>query len=230
MQVSIDRTLAEVVNEEPGAARVLESFGLDYCCGGRQALGSACTQRGIDPGVVVDALAGMEPSAVVDWAAMGPVELVDHIDTTHHTYLHAELPRLDALAAKVAGVHGARHPELVEVRAVYETLRADLEPHLLKEERVLFPMIRELAMAGAAPAFHCGSIRNPIRVMLAEHDTAGELLTTLRSLTGGYVTPADGCASYRMLYAGLAELEADTHLHIHKENNVLFPAVIALEG
>jgi regulator of cell morphogenesis and NO signaling len=101
-------------------------------------------------------------------------------------------------------------------------------------------MIRELAgaatastagTAGAAPgpAFPCGSIRNPIRVMLAEHDTAGELLATLRSLTGGYVTPADGCASYQMLYAGLAELEADTHLHIHKENNVLFPAVVTLE-
>ncbi len=191
-------------------------------------MGDACSRRGVAPSVVLDRLAGLKPSAPIDWAGMGPVELADHIEATHHAFLHAELPRLDALAAKVAGAHGARHPELVDVRAIYQTLRADLEPHLLKEERVLFPMIRELA-AGAAPAFSCGSIRNPISRMMAEHDTAGDLLATLRSVTGGYVPPADGCASYRTLYAGLAELEADTHLHIHKENNVLFPTVVALE-
>ena len=100
----------------------------------------------------------------------------------------------------------------------------------MKEEQVLFPMIRELAGAAEPPEFHCGSLQNPISVMLAEHDRAGDLLTTLRSLTDGYVAPADGCASYRALYAGLAELEADTHLHVHKENNLLFPAVVALEA
>jgi regulator of cell morphogenesis and NO signaling len=133
------------------------------------------------------------------------------------------------LAAKVESVHGDRHPELHEVRRLVEAIRADLEPHLRKEEQVLFPMVRELAAATSAPSFHCGSLRNPITVMGIEHDRAGDLLAELRAATRHYRTPEDGCASYRALYAGLAELEADTHLHVHKENNVLFPAALAAE-
>jgi regulator of cell morphogenesis and NO signaling len=227
---TIDRSLAEVVSADPASARVLESFGLDYCCGGRRSLGDACSEAGVDPEVVLDALANIEPGPAPDWASMGPAELVEHLETTHHAYLHTELERLDALAEKVAGVHGSRHPETVEVRAVYKKLRADLEPHLLKEERVLFPMIRELATSSVAPSFQCGSVWNPISVMMLEHDRAGELLATLRTVTNGYQTPADGCASYRALYEGLAQLETDTHLHVHKENNLLFPAVVALEA
>jgi len=154
---------------------------------------------------------------------------VDHLEATHHAYLSEALPRLVALADKVAGVHGAIHPELTAVAELVHELRDDLEPHLLKEEQVLFPMIRDLAVAMAAPEFHCGSLSNPIRVMLTEHDTVGELLAALRARTDSYRVPDDGCASYQALYAGLAELEADTHLHVHKENNVLFPAVLETE-
>jgi len=228
-RVTTDQTLAEVVNASGGSARILESFGLDYCCGGARRLDDACSEAHLDPTVVVDALANLTPAPEPDWTSMAPVELVDHLESVHHAYLHTELGRLDALAEKVTEVHGDRHPELHEVRATYQALRADLEPHLMKEERVLFPMIRELATAAAAPDFHCGSLQNPISVMLTEHDRAGELLATLRTQTDGYRTPADGCASYRAFYDGLAELEHDTHLHVHKENNVLFPAVIALE-
>src|SRR4029450_945191 len=106
---------------------------------------------------------------------------------------------------------------------------ADLEPHMLKEERVLFPMIRELTRSPAMPSFHCGTLRNPISVMLREHDAVGELLVQLRRLTDNYTPPSDGCSSYIACMAALAELEADTHLHIHKENNVLFPMVVQLE-
>jgi regulator of cell morphogenesis and NO signaling len=226
-----DPTLAELVSAQPAAARVLERHRLDYCCGGRRHLRSACASAGTDPDQVLAEIDALTPGPEPDWASMGPAELVDHIEETHHRYLHEELPRLDALAQKVAGVHGGRRPELKEVAATYAVLRAELEPHLAKEEQILFPMIRELATAsgGPVPSFHCGSLANPIRVMLTEHDQAGELLARLRQLTGGYEPPADGCGSYRALYAGLAELEADTHLHIHKENNVLFPAVVDLE-
>ena len=228
-ELTIDRTLADVVTEEPGAARVLEGFGLDYCCGGRRTLADACGREGVDPNRVLDALGNLAPGPEPDWAQMAPEELVDHLETTHHAYLHAELPRLHALVDKVTGVHGVRHAELADVGAAFVALRADLEPHLRKEERVLFPMIRELATATAPPSFHCGTLANPISVMLAEHDRAGALLATLRRVTDGYQPPADGCASYRALYAGLAELEADLHLHVHKENNLLFPAVVILE-
>lgn len=161
---------------------------------------------------------------------MSAAELVDHIEGIHHRYLWAEMPRLSELADKVVAVHGANHPELVPIRACYEEIRADLEPHMMKEERVLFPMIRELSAADAAPSFHCGSLQNPISVMMSEHEQVGELLERMHELTGSYQPPADACASYTALFAGLAELEADTRLHVHKENNVLFPAVARLEA
>ena len=224
-----DPTLAELVTAHAGAARLLERHHLDYCCGGGQRLSAACADQGLDPGQVLGELTALDPRVVPDWAAMGPAELVDHLEATHHRYLHDEFPRLSALAEKVADVHGGRHPELFEVQGTFDELRADLEPHLMKEERVLFPMIRELDAAIAAPAFRCGTLRNPISMMLIEHDRAGELLARLRALTSDYTTPRDGCASYRALYDGLAELEADTHMHIHKENNLLFPAVLERE-
>jgi regulator of cell morphogenesis and NO signaling len=228
--IPTERSLAELVTSVPGAARVFERHGLDYCCGGGQRLDVACRDRGVDPGEIIGELADLQTMPAPAWATMGPAELVDHLEQTHHAYLHAEFPRLSALATKVVGVHGARHPELTEVQAAFEAVRADLDPHLMKEEQVLFPMIRELAASATAPQFHCGSLANPISVMLTEHDRAGELLARMRDLTDGYQTPPDGCASYRALYDGLAELEADTHLHVHKENNVLFPAVVDLEA
>ena len=224
-----DPTLAELVSAHPGAARVLERHHLDYCCGGADRLGDACVARGVDPAVVLDELTALGPEAAPDWAAMGPAELVDHLESTHHVYLKAELPRLNALVDKVAGVHGDRHPELRDIQRTFEELRADLEPHLMKEEQVLFPMVRELAVATTAPTFHCGTLQNPIRVMLMEHDRAGELLARQRELTSDYGVPDDGCASYEALFAGLAELEVDTHQHVHKENNLLFPAVLERE-
>jgi regulator of cell morphogenesis and NO signaling len=221
-------TLAELVTADPSTARVLERHGLDYCCGGRRSLRAACEERGIDAGSLLAELGELGAGPAPDWASMGPAELVEHLESTHHRYLHEELPLLSALAEKVVGVHGGRHPELAEVRGTYEELRADLEPHLMKEERVLFPMIRELVAAGETPELHCGSIANPIGVMLMEHDRAGELLAHLRRSTDTYRPPEDACNSYRVLYSRLAQLEGDVHLHVHKENNLLFPAVLAL--
>ena len=222
-------TLATIVDANPAAARILERHQLDYCCGGRRTLDQACAERDLDPAVVRSELDTVEPAGPADWATMTPAALVDHIEATHHRYLHEELPRLAALVEKVVGVHGARHPELRDVQATYTRLRLDLEPHLMKEERVLFPMIRDLAAAATAPTFHCRSVANPIRMMLLEHDQAGDLLEELRTLTSEFEPPPDACASFQALYRGLAEIEADTHLHVHKENNVLFPAVLADE-
>jgi len=131
--------------------------------------------------------------------------------------------RLEALADKVAGVHSSRHPELVELHQRCVALRNDLEPHMAKEERGLFPMIRDLSTAISPPNFHCGSVAHPISMLMSEHEQTGTLLQAMRKLTNGYRVPDDACASYRALCDGLAALEADTHLHIHKENNALFP-------
>jgi regulator of cell morphogenesis and NO signaling len=189
-------------------------------------------RAGLDPDATAADLsaAAAECSEVAEWTSMTAAELVDHLEATHHRYLWREMPRVSLLVDKVVSVHGGRHPELTYVAACYAQVRADLEPHLLKEERMLFPIIRELAGSTAAPAFHCGSLRNPISVMLNEHDAVGDMFAKLRQLTGGYQAPADGCATYVACYSALAEMEADTHLHIHKENNVLFPMVVRLES
>jgi regulator of cell morphogenesis and NO signaling len=228
----MSQTLTDIIAAHPAAARVLERHRVDYCCGGQRDFDEACRSAGLDPDVLRAEIEAT-PTASTDVAhlAMGPAELVDHIEATHHAYLHEELGALEALMDKVVGVHGRRHRELADVAATYSWLRADLEPHLAKEEQVLFPMIRALAgVEGTAPTLHCGSIANPIRVMRAEHDAAGALLERLRTLTDDYSPPGDACASYRSLYERLEALEADTHLHVHKENNVLFGAAQALEA
>ncbi len=227
-------TLTALVTARPGLAATLDRVGLDYCCGGRRTLAAAADAAGLDLDTVLEILnrvSETEPEAGSEgWTSMSPTELVDHLEATHHAYLREALPRAAVLADKVASVHAERHPELAVVSGLVAELRAELEPHLMKEERILFPMIRELGAATQTPQFHCGSLANPIRVMAFEHDTAGDLLARLRAATSGYAVPDDGCASYQALYVTLAELEADTHLHVHKENNVLFPAVLDAEA
>lgn len=229
-----DSTLGECVNQHPEAARIFEAAQLDYCCGGGATLRDACREKGIELEVIerqLNDLSSVEDGAEssTDWASLSPTELVDHLEDTHHRYLRSEFDRIEALAHKVATVHRDRHPELDHIAELYGELRADLEPHLAKEEQILFPMIRELSSAHESPQLHCGSIGNPISRMMIEHEAAGALLSELRSVTSHYQPPADGCASYTALFAALSELERDTHLHIHKENNLLFPAVVALE-
>jgi regulator of cell morphogenesis and NO signaling len=135
-------TLADLVTADPSLARALERRGLDYCCGGTRTLEQACVAQDLDPDTVVEELvAASRPQPGEAWTTMDAAALVDHIEATHHRYLWDELPRLAALIEKVVGVHGRRHPELHDVARCLTELRADLEPHLMKEERVLFPLI-----------------------------------------------------------------------------------------
>lgn len=228
--LTIDKSLAEIVTAQPAAAQVFEDFGLDYCCGGHQLLAAACAGASIDSTIVIAALLTIDTTPSDDWSSMCPTALVAHLERTHHSYLKTELPRLEALAHKVTEAHASRHPELPEVLAGIRALREELEPHVMREERVLFPRIRELVAAhddpNAAPVHPSTPL---ISAMLVEHTQTGALLAGLRVLTEGYEAPVDSCASYRALYVGLADLESDTHLHIHKENNLLFPMVKALE-
>jgi regulator of cell morphogenesis and NO signaling len=232
MPIDETMTLAEVVDAHPILAREFERLNLDYCCGGRRTLAEACARIGLDAEATTNVLTAVatDASPSAEWATMAADALVDHLEAKHHRYLWDEMPRVTALLDKIVSVHGTRHPELTDIAACFAQVRADLEPHMLKEERVLFPMIRELAASDELPTFHCGSIQNPISMMLREHDAVGDLLGRLHRLTDGYVPPADGCATYVACFVALAELEADTHLHIHKENNVLFPLVLRMEA
>lgn len=224
--LNLDVTVGELVAERAGRSRIFEELGIDYCCGGRKPLEQACAELGLDLQQVLQQLEESDREPVPDerdWTQAKMTELADHIEQTHHVYLRNELPRLTELTGKVGRVHGENHPELVEVNSVFLGLRAELESHMQKEEQILFPIIRELESADAARGFHCGSVNNPIRVMEHEHDNAGRALSRLRELTGGYQVPGDACGTYRAMLDALEHLEKDLHLHIHKENNILFP-------
>ena len=217
--------IGQLVAERPARSRVFDRHGLDYCCGGKRTIEDACRRRGVDPDPVLAELAALDAEVVPQndpIADMSMTELADHIVETHHAYLRSELPRLARLVDKVTAVHGETHAWLDEVRTVYADLVAELEPHMMKEEQILFPMIRQIEKSGSSGAVHCGTIENPIRVMEHEHDNAGAALDRLRTLTNGYAIPEGACNSFRAMLDGLETLEADLHQHIHKENNVLF--------
>lgn len=222
-------TLGEIVTRRPALAAELERRGLDYCCHGGRALTDAALEAGLDATIVAEELSVIavdEPAAA--WASLSLSDLVDHIDSVHHRYLWAELPRISALVDKIATVHGDRHPELWEVQRLYGELRADLEPHLTREEQEVFPRIRQLAAASDSSSVSTGELAAQIEALAGEHETVGALLEDLRRVTSGYEVPGDGCASYAACYRALADMETDTHLHVHKENNLLFPLAVRL--
>lgn len=228
--IDITTPLGALVTAHPTLARELERLGLRYCCGDDASLASACEAAGIDARQLAARLEAAEAAEHDEaWRSLDPIGLVDHLVATHHAFLRSELPRLSSLGWKVVNEHGTKYPDLFVTVDLYEELRLDLGPHLVKEERVLFPLVRELARATHKPAFQFGSIHTPVSVMLEEHDRTRQLFTWLRESTGEYRAPEDGCPSVHAFYAGLEALEADTVLHIHKENDVLFPAVVALE-
>jgi regulator of cell morphogenesis and NO signaling len=226
-RIDVTMTLGEIVTLHPSLAVELERRGLDYCCHGARTLVAAAGDAGLEPQTVADELSAAridEPPAA--WASLGVLALVDHIESVHHRFLRAELPRISALVDKIVEVHGHRHPELVEVQRLHTELRADLEPHLVREEQMLFPMIRRLAGPPERTQPDTEELVAQVAALAAEHETVGALLEDLHRVTGGYTAPPDGCATYAACYRALAELEADTHLHVHKENNVLFPAML----
>ena len=230
-------TVGEIAARSPGSVRVFEKYRIDFCCGGKVPLEEACGKRGLDPATVleeIDAATAPPAAGATDWQSADLDALMDHILTTHHAYMKRELPRLAAMLAKVVAAHGERHGDVLgPLAATFAPMKEELDGHLMKEEMVLFPLIRSLDLAkktgSAAPVSHCGSVRNPLRVMIMEHDSAGGALARMRTLTGDYTLPADACNTFRALYFGLAEMEADLHRHIHLENNILFPRAVAAE-
>jgi regulator of cell morphogenesis and NO signaling len=229
----LQTTVGQWVARHPQLSRLFESLKIDYCCGGGVTLADACQGRRVDPEQVLAQIheaIGARSADERDWTQASLAALCDHIEQTHHAYLKNELPRLTAIVAKVAAVHGEHHPELRQVERTFAELRAELEPHMFKEERILFPAIRHLEQAAAPPAFPFGTVANPIRMMEFEHDHSGDALERIRALTGDYQPPEGACNTYRAMLDGLRQLEQDMHLHVHKENNILFPRAVEVEG
>jgi len=228
MTLTETTTLAEIATQRPSSVRLFQKYGMDFCCGGKRAIGAVCKEHGLS---FAEFVSGLEQSEVAgsapqprDWTLAPLHDLMGHIVITYHDALREELPRLERLASKVADVHGEKAPQLKRLKHVLGELAADLVDHMRKEELVLFPAIRAVENGLHERAW----VSTPIAVMEDEHEHAGELLAELRRITQGYVAPEWACGTLRALYDGLSELEAAMHVHVHLENNVLFPRVLEL--
>jgi regulator of cell morphogenesis and NO signaling len=226
MAVDAETKVGDLARRWPASIRVFQRRGIDFCCGGNLPLREACARRGLDlDDLVLELRRGAQAgggASEIDWNARPVVEIVGHILGRYHAGLRDELARLLAMARRAAERHGATHPELRAVRDLVERLTPEMGAHLDREERVIFP-----ALLRGADGSSATKLSGELSDAEHEHARVGELLAGLRSATGGYETPAEACNTWRGLYHALAELERDTHLHVHLENNVLFPKVAA---
>ena len=224
------KSVGELALEVPHAIAILEKWKIDYCCHGNQSVTDACARAGVSVSELLTAIGG-DRSVDGDrkWQNEPLAELTKYIVETHHVFTREIVETIRVLAEKVAMRHGGNHPEVIAVNALAQALCDELVPHMFKEEHVLFPYIESMENGeNAASCF--GTVANPIRMMMLEHENAGELLAKLRSTTNNYELPADACLSFRALYERLTDLEHDLHIHIHLENNLLFPRALNLEG
>lgn len=230
--------LAAIVTNLPHSVRVFEKYQLDFCCQGKQTLSQACETRGLSIDIVVNELAEVsnlsnQTLPVVNTAEMTLGELMDIIIARHHAYVRESLGPIQSHVQKIAKVHGDNHPELREMAACFADVVAEMGPHMMAEENVLFPFIREMEHAVSSgldllpPVF--GTVRNPVAMMEAQHESAGGLMTRIRFLSLNYSVPDDGCATYRVAMQELKKFELDLHQHVHLENNILFPKAVAME-
>ena len=237
MNITPDTHVGAIATAFPSSIRVFQRYGMDFCCGGKRPISDVCAEHKVAYDEIAQALeaARVRPTDDRDWTAEPLSALVTHIVNRYHNPLRDELPRLKAMSTKVLNVHGEKLPDaLPQLHAALSELAADLESHMAKEEMILFPAVNELEAAQIdrrtpQTRFPLGALKMPIAVMEQEHDRAGELLATLREVSGGYQPPDWACNTFRGLYQGLEELERDMHVHVHLENNILFPRAADLE-
>ncbi|HSH66391.1 MAG TPA: iron-sulfur cluster repair di-iron protein [Bacteroidia bacterium] len=227
-----DETLGEIVAKDMHKAQIFKKHGIDFCCGGKKTVKQACAEKGLDVTLVEQELQQAEkigttrPLPYNEWSLDF---LADYIVNTHHAYVKKNMPDIRAYASKVAKVHGNHHPELVPIHQLVEDINAEFTAHMMKEEQILFPAIKAMALSkNNGSSF--GSVKAPINMMEIEHESAGKNMEKIRELSDNYTLPEDACASYSLLYRMLAEFEEDLHTHVHLENNILFPKALELEN
>jgi regulator of cell morphogenesis and NO signaling len=222
-----DVSIGQLVTSNPRLAGVFEKWGLDYCCGGHHSLTAACNARGVDEATVrgeIAAVTNHAPHDATDWRQASLAALIDDIVSQHHSFLRRQLPYLLHLAAKVSKAHGSSHGELIEIETLVSRLANELSTHMQREEHVLFPLIQ--CLEAGVIARDGVDVAMAIARMEEEHGAAGEALLAMRNLSHNFAVPVDGCPTYRVFYRALEELERDLHMHVHKENNILFPRAL----
>ncbi len=236
MQITKDNIVGELVSLNYKAADVFSQYGIDFCCAGNISLDRAASKHEVSVDELVGKLEDVFSVKDVesDLISRLPLDaLIDHIVENHHQYIRDNVNVVPQYVNKVAEVHGGRHPEMVEVKALFDEACAELSSHIVKEEEILFPYIKELVAAqkeGRKPAqAPFGSVGSPIEAMMAEHADEGERFRQISELTNGYQLPLGGCTTFRVSLEKLKEFETDLHRHIHLENNILFIKALELE-
>jgi len=224
-----EKLVGSIVADDFRAAEVFKKAGIDFCCGGNRSLDETCRLKGIDQGKLESEILGLADTPVNQAQNFKEWDLgflCDYIMNTHHKFVLKNLPELVFYTGKIASVHGEHHPELVEVAGLFSKINQELLQHLAKEEEVLFPAIRK-AIAGGDPGA-CAIIKSEISRMSNEHEVAGGLMDKINVITGGYLVPADGCNTYGVTFKLLEQFEDDLHVHVHLENNILYPKALKL--
>ena len=236
MNITHQTKVGEIVASNINLAKVLNDYEIDFCCGGERLLSEICSEKNIAFDEVVTALSSNDeqlstPGLQFDNWSLDL--LVDYLVKYHHNYIRVEGPKTLILLQKVAKVHGNVNPKLIDIYTLFQESLVDLHEHLDKEEIILFPFIEELLKTEKEnlqlPNFHCGSIENPISVMIHEHSNEGDRFRKIAALSQEYSCPEYACDSYRLVMQILSEFESNLHLHIHVENNILFPKAISLQ-
>jgi iron-sulfur cluster repair di-iron protein len=221
--------IGEIVTEDFRTAEVFKKAGIDFCCGGNQNLEEACKKQNINLNELelsLENIANTKPDSAHNFKDWSVDFLCDYIVNTHHKTVLRLLPQLTAYTKKIAEVHGANHPELQEIEQLFAQINTELIQHLQKEEEVLFPAIKIQFKSDNTEAK--ASIQSEIARMTTEHESAGGAMDKINVLSKGYTLPADACNTYRVTYKLLEEFEDDLHIHVHLENNILYPKALAL--
>ena len=235
MNELMTKSLAQIVKEDHRAATVFEKYHLDFCCKGKRSLQQACAESQLSADELIAALDNtVKPdsySVHLNYNLLSLSQLVDYIVATHHNYVKQEMPQIQSYLERVASKHGDRHPEMRKVAGIFAAVKEEMEEHMQKEEKILFPRIKEAEKQSGEPdkiKLSISYLQSPIFMMEEEHDHAGAALAEIRELTNNYNPPADACTTYRLCYAALQAFETDLHQHVHLENNILFPKAIGL--
>lgn len=228
------KSIGELALEVPIAISILEKWQIDYCCKGGRSIAEACNEAGVTVTDLMKEIGeGRSTDETRQWQNETLAALKTYIVDIHHAFTRDIMETVRQLADKVAMRHGPRHPEVMGVQKIVHDMYGDLIPHMLKEEQVLFPYIEQMEAAigrgEEPPTPFFGTVRNPVRMMMAEHDAVGGMLAELRRVTNDYRLPEDACLSFRALYERLTDIEQDLHQHIHLENNLLFPRAASME-
>lgn len=231
-----EKQIGQFVADDFRTAAVFSKYKIDFCCNGNRSINEACEKKGIDSNVLLDELNAVLNSKTdqsIDYKSWPLDLLADYIEKKHHRYVEEKIPVLLQFLNKLCSVHGERHPELFKINDEFIACANALTSHMKKEELILFPFVKRMVKAKSdnvaiqSPQF--GTVESPIAMMMQEHDTEGERFRQIAELTNNYNPPADACNTYRVTFAMLQEFEQDLHLHIHLENNILFPGAIKLE-